>query len=96
MIVFVNHDECGTGHRHWRCAKTLRDLALVDFLALCDPAGDPLQGELIRRLQIMRTRLNQVVAERGDVYAHLEQCQDKLDRARQYIDQLLSDKEVTP
>ncbi len=27
LIIFVNHDECGTGHRQWRCAKTLRDSA---------------------------------------------------------------------
>jgi hypothetical protein len=27
LIVFVNHDECGTGHRHWRCAKALCDSA---------------------------------------------------------------------
>ncbi len=27
LIVFVNHDECGTGHRHWRCTKTLCDSA---------------------------------------------------------------------
>ena len=27
LIIFVNHDECGTGHRQWRCTKTLCDSA---------------------------------------------------------------------
>ena len=74
-------------------AKTLRDLSLIDFLALCDPHGDPLQAELIRRLNILRTRLNQVVTERASAYAQADDCQRRLDAAMSRINRLLDNLE---